>query len=586
MSGIWTTLGVERTRDRTTVRRAYAALLKTTNPEDDPEGFKRLREAYDAALIYVDEGYEPYGFGGDPETWDEDDDEPEADEADADGEGGSISDLSPRERVEPAARVVVDREDAERRRTLDDACQRLADLVRSGAAADADAIRAAAAAVMTSEALIDVGTYNGIEAWMADLIAWNLPATDPLVEPAIDRFDWRARGRTLTVSHAIETVLAREDEQRFLRQVRAPRHPHHAGFKALTTAPDPKVIARWRWAFTLPYEVRNLLQEIDQRVTLHNDLNPDAVDWWRERLSRPAAGPMTVIFVFGAPVLAMLLGAAMDITGAGTLVSGALGYVGGVAVTLTLAAIKHFAFDLPRHRWREEWSWRTPDWARVGWVGAGAAVMAAAALLPAHPVSIALVALLSFGVLVWAFTVGDEVDESEELSTRIGRALWASAMLAVFWVVMMWQRPWLSSLQLSIPVVVTAVGFARNPMGLFEVWRRLRRWERLTAMTAVAGVAVFAFCLGLSDPQSAMLTGVAAVLVAAVSLLQRTPAILQGPTAAKARYYIGLATVIGAGQGLRYLDIGVPLFTVGMIVLVIGAVASLVFSFFAELTDR
>ena len=39
-------LGIEETKDENAVKMAYRKLLKETNPEDDPEGFKRLRTAY------------------------------------------------------------------------------------------------------------------------------------------------------------------------------------------------------------------------------------------------------------------------------------------------------------------------------------------------------------------------------------------------------------------------------------------------------------------------------------------------------------------------------------------------------------
>lgn len=46
-------LGIEETKDEAMIQNAYRGLLKQTNPEDDPEGFKRLREAYEAATVWA-----------------------------------------------------------------------------------------------------------------------------------------------------------------------------------------------------------------------------------------------------------------------------------------------------------------------------------------------------------------------------------------------------------------------------------------------------------------------------------------------------------------------------------------------------
>jgi curved DNA-binding protein CbpA len=47
---MWHVLELAPTVDAKAVKRAYARLLKQTRPEDDPEGFQRLRQAYEWAL--------------------------------------------------------------------------------------------------------------------------------------------------------------------------------------------------------------------------------------------------------------------------------------------------------------------------------------------------------------------------------------------------------------------------------------------------------------------------------------------------------------------------------------------------------
>lgn len=50
---IWEELETEKTKDEKAIKAAYYAKLKRVNPEDDAEGFKRLREAYDEAIAYA-----------------------------------------------------------------------------------------------------------------------------------------------------------------------------------------------------------------------------------------------------------------------------------------------------------------------------------------------------------------------------------------------------------------------------------------------------------------------------------------------------------------------------------------------------
>ena len=49
---IFSILGIEETREEKAIKAAYREKLAVTNPEDNPEGFKRLRQAYEEAIAF------------------------------------------------------------------------------------------------------------------------------------------------------------------------------------------------------------------------------------------------------------------------------------------------------------------------------------------------------------------------------------------------------------------------------------------------------------------------------------------------------------------------------------------------------
>lgn len=56
---IWDILGIVPTRDKKSLQQAYHKQLLINNPEDNPQGFMQLREAYENALAQLEEKQEP-----------------------------------------------------------------------------------------------------------------------------------------------------------------------------------------------------------------------------------------------------------------------------------------------------------------------------------------------------------------------------------------------------------------------------------------------------------------------------------------------------------------------------------------------
>jgi len=80
---MWNILGIEPTDDTSAIKKAYASKLKMHHPEEDPEGYQRVREAYDWAMKHAKQQRKQVPVMTDvleddsqwDETWDDEDTE-------------------------------------------------------------------------------------------------------------------------------------------------------------------------------------------------------------------------------------------------------------------------------------------------------------------------------------------------------------------------------------------------------------------------------------------------------------------------------------------------------------------------------
>ncbi len=294
---IWAELGVRPDADRSAVRRGYAARLKETNPEDDPEGFQALRAAYDQALMQVqwrEQGY-------DVEETDE--------EAHFNNDGGLAPEDAGIDGVDAAAA------EATRSSTLrDDRASPLHDddaggkpsaeptLASAGASPDPEAVhqaamrrfaglaqsehstpealRAALDEILRSPAMSHVSVGDDTERWLAYVVLENQPRADAVVGRLVDAFGWaKLRGRW-DAPPEINALLEREGDLQHLAALTRPGSTYHRAFKALS-APITDTMRRKGVPKALRRDVRLLIARINALwPSLIDHFDREAVDWW------------------------------------------------------------------------------------------------------------------------------------------------------------------------------------------------------------------------------------------------------------------------------------------------------------------
>jgi hypothetical protein len=203
---VWDTLGVEPTQDTSVIRRAYARLLKATHPEDDGEGFKRLRAAYEAALRSLSSDVWP---PADVATaWSiEPLDAPT--EREASPEAATLPEPSVAVLSPGKAHIVLAGEH-DVRAEYDRALRRLAEQLRAESAVSPEQLLDTQRAVLESPALDSISIHLEAEVRLSQMIAATLPRSDVLVAAAVARFGWRP-SQAFDVDPGIAAIVARHE---------------------------------------------------------------------------------------------------------------------------------------------------------------------------------------------------------------------------------------------------------------------------------------------------------------------------------------------------------------------------------------
>lgn len=421
---IWDVLGLSPTTDVVAIKRAYANQLRTTRPEDDPDGFARLRAAYESALAQAADPAEhpeqppvhsvlpaetviQVPFASVPAiqlfTWPEWDTSGTPDTPDDPQPADALkADIHALQRALRPDRQVPDTQ-------LLELLLAVLDRAKSGT----------------------VMSQSDAERDLAVILLRAVPRSDPLFADFVDWLEWRGRERELVADPLMLTVLEHHKDARLLVPLRSGQHPLADAFKRLAQSAKP--LQRW-WRAHVSQQARwpelQLLSLLDEtgRPYLLAELKQAEVAWWRSfaagpKLSRPL---LLIGYMFVFPLSALMVLGAIAAKGSWHVLIGLLlvplAYMG-------LLLTKLYFIDWPPHLVARRVA-APPLAIQVGWLPLLAALWAMTLLPGVTQLPAWGTALAGAAGCLWALYVSAPVPVLTE--SRAMQALAVNAALA-FW---------------------------------------------------------------------------------------------------------------------------------------------------------
>ena len=294
MANPWQVLGISPESDEQAIKRAYAGLLKKTNPEDDPTAFKALRSAYEGALRTA-------RYRAMYELEDEDVTEAsEEDGGDYDGSGGALEFAPYRpvkeatnsanlgDQIDPTATPPRELTPNQFHEAL---IQSLANAIYGNATAFE--IQAALDELLNSPAMEEVTIYARTEEWLISLIENTYPKSKSILRQCSDHFGWSKRQNRATNSPGyradmLQKQMTEVDEAKaFIAEVKSKKHEYHRAYLEASVDPDERSWFSRTWGLTRLKNVRDFFDEIEVRFPAAFDhLNAKAVNWLAYRVNQ------------------------------------------------------------------------------------------------------------------------------------------------------------------------------------------------------------------------------------------------------------------------------------------------------------